>query len=312
MSSAVNKDLLERRYTLSQLLGFDRAAEQEGITKESIRRSCRAYKQHFLNGKSDAKVLLLDIENAPSLAYIWSLWKEPGSFKFVDQDWYIMSWAAKWLGGDEVVVRALPDYKGYKKNPTDDKRLLEDLWGYLDAADVIIAHNGKRFDVRKINARFVSNGMTPPSPYKVIDTLLEARANFKFTANDLDSLGKILGVGRKVDTGGFDLWKSCMAGDLEAWEKMKTYNAQDVQLLEDVYLALRPYMKYHPNFGIYAEDEVPMCPYCGSSSVRASGSTSTDVSKFRKYVCQDCGAWSRGRENLIGKDKRKSLITKIS
>jgi len=201
------------------------------------------YKEHFLPEKKGMRVLLLDIENAPSLAYIWSLWTEPRNYKFVKDDWYIMSWAAKWLDEKEIIVKALPDYKKeYAQDRTNDKALLQELWKLLDEADVVAGHNAKKFDVRKINARFAAHGMPPPSPFKIVDTLLEARANFMFTANDLNSLGKILGLGQKVDNGGFELWKRCMAGCMKSWNLMKKYNKQDVALLEAVYLRLRPYM----------------------------------------------------------------------
>jgi hypothetical protein len=307
-------DYLERRYQLCQVLGYDAAADKEGVSKETIRRNCRAYKQILRESsvKSGMRVLLLDIENSPTLSYIWSLWTEPSNFQMVEKDWYIISWSVKWLDEDEVVVRALPDYATYATQPSDDTLLLADLWDYLNEADVIVAHNGKRFDMRKINARFVVAGLPPPSPSRMVDTLLEARSNFMFTSNKLDDLGQILGVGSKADTGGFALWRSCINGDMEAWEKMKAYNAQDVLLLEKVYYKLRPFMRYHPNFGAYDDNEVEICSKCGSTNLIQQGYAQTDCSRFPKYLCKDCGSWSRGRKSVLSPEKKKSLLTKIA
>ena len=260
-----------------------------------------------------AKILLFDIENAPSNAYIWSLWKDVNSTAFINDDWYVMSWSAKWLGATETVTMALPDYPGFKKDQKDDKALLEDLWVLLDEADIVIGHNGKKFDRRKVNARFVMNGIKPPSPYKVVDTLLEARRNFMFTSNRLDDLGVYLDVGRKVATGGFELWTSCMAGDLDAWARMKKYNEMDVILLEKVYFALLPYMTSHPNVGVYTDSDTPVCAKCGSENLETSDKYAfTAVSQFPILLCSDCGAWSRKRTNVLVKSKRKGMLTAIA
>ena len=181
------------------------------------------------------KILLFDIETSPILANVWSLWSEAKSMKLVDVDWYVLTWSAKWLGDKKTVVKSLPEYKNYKKDRTDDSALLQDLWDLLDEADIVIGHNAQKFDCKKVNARFLLNGMPPPAPYRVIDTLKAAKAHFAFTSNKLDSLGEILGLGRKVDTGGFELWKGCMNNDPKCWKLMCKYNKQDVDLLEKVY-----------------------------------------------------------------------------
>jgi predicted RNA-binding Zn-ribbon protein involved in translation (DUF1610 family) len=163
-----------------------------------------------------------------------------------------------------------------------------------------------------VNARFAIHGITPPSPYKVIDTLLEARRNFMFTSNSLGDLGQYLDLGKKGDTGGFDLWKSCMAGDIDAWDTMKKYNEQDVVLLEKVYLRLLPFMTSHPNIGVYKEEDVHVCSKCGSQDLEESGESRTSVSVFTQYKCNSCGAYSRGRTNSLDKEKRKKLLTSIA
>jgi hypothetical protein len=250
------------------------------------------------------KILLMDIENAPNTAYIWGLWQETTSSEMVDMPWFMLCWAAKWLGEKRVLSSSLVDFpKNYKHNPEDDKLILQNLWKLLDEADIVIAHNGKNFDVRKANARFIMNKMPPPSPYKVIDTLLEARKYFFFTSNKLNDLGKYLNCGQKVETGGFKLWKQCMVGDLKAWEKMVTYCKNDVVLLEKIYLKLRPYMETHPNLNIYVSNENQKCPKCGSEKIKKEGFSYTALSKFQRYSCLDCKGWFRDNFNLKKKTK---------
>lgn len=253
------------------------------------------------------KILLFDIETAPILANVWSLWSEAKSMKLVDVDWYVLTWSAKWLGDKKTMVKSLPDYKNYKKNDTDDSALLQDLWDLLDEADIVIGHNAQKFDCKKVNSRFLLNGMPPPSPYRVIDTLKAAKAHFAFTSNRLDSLGEILGLGRKVDTGGFELWRGCMNNDPKCWKLMCKYNKQDVDLLEKVYLKLRPYIKNHPNVNILGDLATTECPACGSSRLHRRGYAFTNTSKYERLCCADCGKWSRGRSNVNDKAKMKNI-----
>jgi hypothetical protein len=245
------------------------------------------------------KILLFDIENAPNTAYIWGLWQETTSAEMVDTAWYILCWSAKWFKEKQIFSSALIDFPSeFKKNPENDKPLLLKLWKLLDEADIVVAHNGVQFDTRKVNARFIMNGMTPPSPYKVVDTLLAARRHFFFTSNKLTDLGKYLGCGEKVDTGGFKLWKKCMIGDKAAWAHMVKYCKNDIILLEKIYIKLLPYIENHPNLGVYLNEEEQVCPNCGSKHIEKRGFSYTNVSKYQRYVCKDCGKWSRGRKNI--------------
>lgn len=240
-----------------------------------------------------AKILLLDIETAPSLGYAWTKY-DTNIIEF-ERDWFILCFGFKWVGEKGVTVRALPDYKGYRKQPCNDEALIRDIHALLDEADIVVAHNGDSFDIKKINARFLVHGLKPPSTYKTVDTLKWARKHFKFDSNKLNDLGRVLGVGTKVPHVGFALWKGCMSGELEAWEVMKQYNAQDVVLLEEVYLRLRPWGN-HPDVTLYAPGVAgaPACPSCGSGHVHRRGVAVARSRRYQRLNCQDCGSWFQG------------------
>jgi len=257
------------------------------------------------------QILLFDIETAPNRGWIWRLWDEIRNMGMIEQDWYILCWGAKWLEKKEVMSSALPDFPLYKKEPRNDKHVLQELWKLLDEADVVIGHNAVKFDRRKVNARFMFHGMKPPSPYMMIDTLLVARKEFDFSSNKLNDIVVFLGLGKKIDTGGFELWTQCLDGIMSAWRKMVKYCKHDVTLLEKVYLALRPYMLQHPNIGVYNDDNRPCCPKCGCEKIHYRGYYHTTVSRFKRFKCLNptCGGWGRERKNLLSKDKRQSLTT---
>ena len=159
----------------------------------------------------------------------------------------------------------------------------------------MLAHNGNTFDQPRARTRMIQHGLTPPSPVQEIDTLQIARRRFAFSGNTLNDLGRWLEVGQKEQTGGFGLWKKCMADDPAAWDKMKKYNKSDVKLLEDIYLKLRPWMETHPNVALI-EDTADGCPKCGSAALTKQGYRYYGVSKRQRYQCRECGGWSRSRE----------------
>jgi hypothetical protein len=211
----------------------------------------------------------------------------------LESDWYMLCWCAKWLGQDTIYHSALPDFDLYGEDAVDDRGVVYELWDLLDEADVVVAHNAVKFDIKKINTRFLIHDLSPPSPYRVVDTLRIARQHFAFMSNKLNDLGETLKIGNKQDTGGFQLWKDCLAGDPVAWKKMVSYCKQDIRLLENVYHTLLPYASGVPNHGTYAGGLI--CSRCGSDNIERRGYAYTPLSKFQRYACKDCGSWSRTR-----------------
>jgi hypothetical protein len=261
------------------------------------------------------KILHIDIETAPIKAFVWGLWKNNVSLNQIETDWYVLTWVAKWHRAEHLEEDALPFHEEtYKKDPQNDKALLETLWPLLDEADIVVAHNGDKFDLPKLNARFIYHGIAPPSPYKTVDTLKVAKYTFRFTSNKLQYLANFLGFGGKEQTGGQQLWTDCIEGIQEAWDTMVTYNRKDVQLLEDVYTVMRPWIRNHPNFGVYSDENYSMCTVCGSPEIDNLTESEdkyayTNLGKFELYKCTDCGKYIRGRSSVLDKVKKKFLVT---
>lgn len=250
----------------------------------------------------EGEILLIDIETAPSLGYVWGKWQQD-VIEF-DRGWYVMCFAAKWLS-EEGFVCALPDFKLYKQDQENDSRLIKEIWRLLDEADIVITHNGKQFDHKKINARFLVHGLPPPSPYRIVDTKIEVKRYFGFTSNKLDDLGQELGLGRKLKHTGFDMWKGCMSNDAKSWELMRKYNLQDIVLLEKVYLKLRPWMKTHPVMTNYGGSSG--CSKCGSRNLTKQGLYHNQTTKYQQVKCKDCHGWSIIPINLQENKLLKSI-----
>lgn len=242
------------------------------------------------------KILLFDIETSPNLAYIWGIYEQNAIS--VERDWFVMCFAAKWLDEKRVINYSIDKFPLYKKDKFDDRCVLEQLWHLLDNADVVIAHNGDSFDIKKVNARFIELGFEPPSPYITVDTLKLARKHFKFDSNKLNDLGEHLHIGRKVKHEGFKLWKDCLNGKKSAWNLMNKYCKQDVVLLEKLYFKLLPWIKTRYNFNVVNNTSYA-CPTCGSLKLEKRGFNFTKTGKYQRFKCKDCLSWSQGIHNLL-------------
>lgn len=172
------------------------------------------------------KVILFDIETSALEGPTWKTY-DTNLIK-VTKDWELLSFAYKELGANSTKVAT-------RQGQKTDKALTKKLWDVLNEADVVIAHNGDRFDVRKANAKFLQYDLGPTKVKVSIDTLKIAKRHFALTSNRLNDVAGLLGVGQKVDTGGYQLWEDCKANKPAAWRLMAKYNKQDVVVLENVY-----------------------------------------------------------------------------
>lgn len=251
------------------------------------------------------KVLILDIETAPIVSYTWGTFQQNVALNQIVEDWAILSWSAKWLGSNNVMYEDTRN----EKNPRNDKKILKTIWKLLDEADVVIGQNSKSFDVKKLNARFILNGMQPPSSFRQIDTMRLARKHFAFTSNKLEYMTKNLCTSNKKSShakfSGFELWKECLAGNIEAWNEMRDYNIKDILATEELYRKLQPWDN-SLNFNVYHDAFHFQCS-CGSVDFKKKGHVYTNNGKYVRYICNDCGAESRDKDNLLIKEKRQSL-----
>lgn len=230
------------------------------------------------------KILLLDIETSPNTAHVWGLWQQNVSINQLMESSYVLCYAAKWLGEDEVHFDSVHQSK--------PKAMLKGIHVLLDEADAVVHYNGTKFDIPTLNKEFLLHRYNPPSPYKQIDLLRVVRSNFRFPSNKLDYVSQRLSLGKKHAHEGHDLWVKCMNGDKDAWGRMESYNIQDVVLLESLYSTLLPWIKSHPNHNLYTSDTV--CPTCSGHRLQKRGTAVSITGTYQRYQCKDCGSWSQG------------------
>jgi len=251
------------------------------------------------------RYLVLDIETAPLQSYTWGLWKQNVAPSQIISDWFMLTWSAKWLFGKEIFSDRLTSKEAIDQ---DDAKITKSIWSLLDKADIVIAHNANKFDIKRLNTRFLIHGLNPPMSYQVIDTLDHARKRFAISSNKLDYINQLLGLNRKIDTGGFELWVGCMRGNVSDLKKMEEYNRGDVRILEETYLRLRPWIQPHPNIGLFIDKDVTSCPTCGSPEIKFHGKPyTTTANLYDSFRCTDCGSVGRSKKSLPSTSKTRSL-----
>src|SRR3546814_5924754 len=107
----------------------------------------------------------------------------------------------------------------------------------------------------------------------------------------------------------FRAWLAYMRGDEKAWKEMEEYNIVDTLSVRDVYHAMRPWIRNHANLAVHIEADTVVCPKCGGNHLHRRGYAYTNVGKYARYQCVDCGGWARSRYTEYPKDHAKALLT---
>lgn len=231
------------------------------------------------------KILFWDLETSLSIVSTFSLYPNAIQHTNIIQDPFIMTASWKWIGQKTVHGIKLTSKEA---KIGDDRRLVKKIHKVIEEADVIVGHNGDKFDLRWLKGRALKHGLPPLSFVKTIDTLKVARKNFKLLSNRLDYLGKfLLDEGKYHTTSG--LWIRSLKGDSKALKEMLEYNKQDVVLLERVYEKLRPWTENHPNMSLIENKHDISCKACNSPNIIKNGTTYTQARRYQKYMCKSCG-----------------------
>lgn len=234
-----------------------------------------------------SNILLLDIETAPTVAYVWRLYDENIGVEQIIKPTRITCWSAKWIGKPTMMFAS-----EWTHGRSMMLRMIHDLLG---EADAVITYNGDKFDLPKLMGEFAVEGIGSPGPLTSIDLYKTVR-KLGLQSSKLQFAAPHLGIGEKVANEGFRLWRGIEEGDEEARRKMERYNKQDTRLLEKLYKKLRPFVKNHPYLGVGRSDS---CPACESTRIQRRGVRRTKSFLIERLHCQACGAWSDGKRSKI-------------
>ena len=238
------------------------------------------------------KILNWDLETGLQLVSLFDLEIRGGyiSHKSLETERYIICASFKEMN-KKAFSHDISEFSRFKDDPTDDYFLVKRIRQELEDADVLVHHNGDRFDLRFLNARLAIHGFDPIPPDIIcVDTCKLAKKKFKFNSNSLEYLAKVLGVQPKPKISGAT-WKKCMEGDVAAVKKMAEYNIGDVETLEQIYSKLAPFDIAKFNTNLVSDKAV--CSHCGSPWLEKRGFRYTKTRKYQRYQCNECHGWSQ-------------------
>ncbi|SRR6266498_794693 len=251
------------------------------------------------------KLLFVDIETRPTEAYTWSLFKANIGVNQIIRPGGMMCFAATW-SGSEHPMEFYSDWKDGHEG------MVIRAWELLDQADAVCHYYGSAFDVKHLNAEFLLQGFPPPSPFKQIDLKLAVSKQFRFPSNKLQFVAEVLGLQGKEEHEGFNLWAKCLdethPDHLNALARMESYNKRDVELLEECYEILLPWLPFVPNRHLYEMGRG--CPACGANAefVVDAGYYYTSLSKFTQFRCTVCDSYCRSSKRESGVKVQGSVL----
>lgn len=240
------------------------------------------------------RTLVIDIETTPALVWRFGPYYAPRSTSLeqVKEHGSMLSFAARWVGERRIHFHAAWD---------DADAMRQAVYDLLCQADAVVGYNSDRFDLPKIEGELATHGFPPTPPVVSVDLLRTVRRRFGFDSNKLDHALDRFGLERKLQTGGFELWRDCIEGDPAARRRMERYNRQDVRATEELLHKITPWLTAHAHRGLFGylphEAGQSVCSRCGGELTR-DGYYHTRLSRYDRFRCKACGSWSRGKKAL--------------
>ena len=187
--------------------------------------------------KPKPRILVFDLETSPNTVFTWRIGNKIsiGMDNIIDER-KIICIGYKWLGEKETHCI------NFNIKNQEDKWMLIEFAKVINSAEYILGHNVDAYDLKFLRARCIKHGIQINPKFNSIDTLKEAKKQFNFNSNKLDYIAQFLGLGAKIHTE-YDLWKNIILNkSQDSLDKMITYCKHDVDLTEQVYNKLEPFL----------------------------------------------------------------------
>lgn len=227
------------------------------------------------------KRLFFDIETSPNIGFFWqSGYKLDIGYDNIIKERSIICIAYKWENSKTQCLT-------WDKHQSD-RKIVEKFSKIIEEADEVVAHNGDNFDIKWLRTRCIKYGVSLNPNIITLDTLKIARSKFKFNSNRLDYIAQYLGVGKKIDNGGINLWKDIVLHkNNKSLKKLIVYCKNDVLILERIWDKLNKYVSHKTDIGGRGN-----CPECGGDNLVIRGRSISASAKLKyRLQCKNCGKY---------------------
>lgn len=192
----------------------------------------------------------------------------------------------KWLGEKEVHVPSIMNYKGWKKDPTDDSKLVKDFLEVYKQADMTVTYFGSGFDRPAFTAKVLEHGLEVPPSVPMVDLFYTVKSNMAISRKSLQNVGYYLGLSTEKTPVEGKVWRKAQAGDEGSIQYVLDHCEADVKILEEAYLKLRPLVRTHPRVAAYAD-----CRFCGGKVQSRGYAITSTKGERQRFQCMTCGGW---------------------
>lgn len=126
----------------------------------------------------------------------------------------------------------------------DDEATVTQIAKILADHDVLVAHNGTRFDMPFLRTRMLRWGLPRMPDLKIVDPCSIAWRKFKLTRNSLGNIGDYLGVKEKKTPLDMSLWMDAILnGSKSAMDMIVKHCVADIEVLAGILDLVKPYVK---------------------------------------------------------------------
>ncbi len=153
---------------------------------------------------------------------------------------FMLTWSIKRFGGNVA-----SDYvrESDFDNWNFDKRITKSIINEMKKYNILYTYYGSRFDIPFIRSRALKYHLSFPIQNQIIhrDLYYIIRNKLALPNNSLRAVTHFLGINGKTDLSS-DMWTKAAYGDRKSIKYILYHNIKDVEILEKLYIKVRPYM----------------------------------------------------------------------
>jgi len=156
----------------------------------------------------------------------------------------MISWAIKPLGSDDITFKAWTRREAITWDIMD-RRIMRDLIKELENYDMIMTYYGTGFDNKFIRTRAMILGLPGFPEWGQLlhhDVYYDVRGNMSLYSGRLAVATQALGIEGKTPLPA-EIWGPARLGYPDSMEWIEEHNIEDVKILEELWLELKPHVK---------------------------------------------------------------------
>lgn len=132
----------------------------------------------------------------------------------------------------------------------NDREMVKQANEVLRSHDILVAHNGRFFDVPFLRTRAMKWGLAPLHDMVIVDPVRVARSKLRFQSNRLDRILDTLDIAERKTPLDLSVWMDVLHnGNPEAMDTIVEHCEADVAALSALTPHMRPFIKQFDTMG---------------------------------------------------------------